>query len=176
VTARHLLVAASYGMVLMVATGCADPYARRPAADRETVSGELPAPSVSATKERLGRLPASPEAAARRAAELTTNWTAKTAADRYSELATFSVGPARRHAREAAARLPTDSQLDTTHSRGQVAAVIARDDGATKRVLLVVTHEIVDGDGLTHRRSRVTLSTVERRDGGWAVRRWEPQP
>lgn len=174
-TLRHLLTAAAITAAAAAATGCADPYATR-APKQAPAPGELPAPPVPAPDERLGRLPTSPEAAVRRAAKLTTTWTAYTAADRYVQLATFSTGAARRNAREAAARLPTDPHLDGTSSHGRVAAIIRRSASRRRRELLVVTHETVRADGLVERRWRVTLATIERRSSGWAISRWEPQP
>lgn len=171
---RRLLTAAVIAAAA-AAAGCADPYTAR-APEQAPVPGELPAPPVPAPDERLGRLPKLPEAAVRRAVELTTTWTARTAADRYAELATFSTGEARRHAGEAATRLPTDPQLDGTSSHGRVAAIVSRSASRHRRELLVVTREAVRADGLVERRWRVTLATVERRGSGWAISRWEPQP
>ena len=156
---------------------CADPYASEAPSGRATaVAGEIPAPPVRQAAEPLIALPASPEAAARRAAELTTTWSSENAARRYAELATIATGPARREAQQTAARLPTDPQLDGTRSEGHVAAVVTRSARNGEHEMLVITRETVRADGLVDRRWRVTLASVERRDGGWAVSRWEPQP
>ena len=167
----------SAAVLASVATaGCADPYAGDPPRQTTTVAGELPAPPVRRPADRFGTLPASPEAAARRAAELTTTWTGADAARRYAEFSKFATGAARRQAQEAAARLPTDPQLAGVSSTGQVAAVVTRRAARTERDLLVVTRETVRGDGLVDRRWRVTLASVERRGAGWAISRWDPQP
>ena len=157
--------------------GCADPYAGGQSRDSDTVPGEVSAPPVRRPAERFGKLPASPEGAARRAAELTATWTSRDLARRYAELSTFATGTARRQAQDAAARLPTDPQLARTSSTGEVAAVITRHAGRNgRRELLVVTHETVRSDGLVDRRWRITLASVVRRESGWAITRWEPQP
>lgn len=173
-TLRTTIVAAA--LIAASASGCVDPYAGDPQRRPATVAGEVPAPTVRQPAERLSALPPTPEAAARRAAELTTTWTSADAARRYAELATFSTGAARRDAHDAAARLPTDAQLEGSSSDGDIAAIITRSAGAHDRELLVVTRETLRADGLVDRRWRVTLASVERRRGGWALSRWEPQP
>lgn len=165
--------------VVLAATsvGCADPYAGDPSRQTATVAGEVPASPVRQPAERVGKLPATPEEAARRAAELTTTWTSRNAARRYAEFSTFTTRAARRQAQDAAARLPTDPGLAGATSTGRVAAVVARRPSRRgERELLVVTHETVRVDGRVDRRWRVTLACAERRDGGWAISRWEPQP
>jgi hypothetical protein len=175
VTSRRSVVAACVAVVV-AATGCADPYADEPPSRVATVPGELPAPPVSQPAERLGVLPTSPEAAARRAAELTTTWTSANVARRHTEFATFATGAARRRAQEAAARLPTDPQLEGASGEGRVIGVLTRAATRSERELLVVTHEKVRADGLVDERWRVTLASVKRRRRGWAVVRWDPQP
>lgn len=159
-------------------TGCGpDPYAdQRP--DPKPPPGEQPAPPLPRHRDKgASHAPAAtPAHAARRAAELTTNWTGETAAARYAELARITVGAARRDARQSAARLPTDPQLVGTRSIGTVEAIVTRTTTGRGRHLMVVTHETLSGDGVRDRRWRVTLATVERRAGGWVVSRWEPQP
>lgn len=157
-------------LLALLATGCgADPYTSAPVP--RTVAGELPAPPVHEPRARSTSAP-TPEAAARRAAELTTNWTGTTAAGNYRRLARLTTGHARRDAEAAAARLPTDPQLDSTQSEGSVKA-IAR---TTRTDLIVVTRETLTGDGLRQTRWRVTLARAERHGDGWLLSRWEPQP
>ncbi|MDQ4126323.1 MAG: hypothetical protein M3134_12120, partial [Actinomycetota bacterium] len=124
------------------------------------------------------KLAATPEDAARRAAELTTNWTGETAARQYRELARVTVGEARKQALEAAARLQTDPQLSAPGARstGTVEAFANRGSTVAGQELVVVTRERVAADGLNETRWRVTLATVERRARGWVLSRWEPQP
>jgi hypothetical protein len=161
--------------------GCADPY-DEPAREAQPTlpPGEEPAPPLPQRADDVAaqHLAATPAEAARRAAELTSNWTAETVARRYAELARMTVGPARRDARESAARLPTDNRLGAseTRSTGTVEAVTTRAASARRHQLIVVTHETLVGDGLRDERWRVTLATVERRSGGWVLSRWEPQP
>ena len=165
-------------IALIAATGCgADPYADQPP-ERRPPPGEQPAPRIPRHAEAVAprALASTPEEAARRAAELTTNWTGETAARRYAELTRITVGAARRDARQSAARLPTDPQLAGTRSTGTIEAIATRDTARGAHRLIVVTHETLSGDDLRERRWRITLATVERRAGGWVVSRWEPQP
>ena len=160
------------------ATGCGDPYAdpRQP----RPPQGEQPAQPVARPRQQVPSeaLARTAEEAARRAAELTTNWTGETAARRYAQFARVSVGEARRSARESAARLPTDSQLAAPGARssGTVEVIAPRSIGARRRELVVVTRETLVADGLRDERWRVTLATVKRWPGGWVLSRWQPQP
>ena len=174
-------VAAGLCALALALSGCADPYGgpehKRPPSPPP---GEQPAPRLPRRAEHVDQrdLASTPEEAARRAAELTTNWTGRTVASRYAELARTSIGAARRDARQSAARLPTDGQLTSarTRSSGTVEAVAARSRGTREREFVVVTHEIVISDGLRDDRWRVTLATAELRIRGWVISRWEPQP
>jgi hypothetical protein len=165
----------------LVATGCGDPYAQRDQQPRpQPPPGEQRAHKLPARHEHVDpdELAETPEDAARRAAQLTTNWTGETAARRYRELARMMTGEARRQALEAAARLLTDPQLTGPGARstGTVEAIADRQSSHTRRELVVVTREHVTADGLDETGWRVTLATAERRSGGWALSRWEPQP
>lgn len=133
--------------------------------------GPQPADAPTAT-----RLPATPELAVRRAAEIASNWTARNAGAQQARLAALATGPARRDALQAAARLPTDPQLAAGHASGSGrVAAIALHPGTDRRDGLVVTDERLTVDGATQQRWRVTLVTVTRLPRGWAVERWEPQ-
>ncbi|HEX8086576.1 MAG TPA: hypothetical protein VF529_19975 [Solirubrobacteraceae bacterium] len=168
-------------LVAALAAGCGDPYAQQQQPDRQPPPGEEPAHPLPKPRDRVRPedLAPTPEDAARRAAELTTNWTGENAARTYAQLARISVGAARREALDTAARLPTDPQLsaDGTRSTGTVEAITARPAvDRERRELIVVTRESLTADGLQEHRWRVTLATARRRDGGWALSRWEPQP
>ena len=171
---RRFVAISLVGMCSAV-IGCADPYGEAPAPG-QSVAGELPAPRVRTPAPSFAQLPPTAEAAARRAAELTTTWTSHEAADGYAQLARFSVGEARRQAREAAARLPTDPQLQDTSSSGRVAAIIDRGRRGRRRELLVVTNETVRAAALVERRWQITLVVAEQRRRGWVIARWQPQP
>jgi hypothetical protein len=168
------------GLAVAVA-GCGnDPYAQPDRShDPEPPPGEQPAPPLPKPIERVSRphLAPTPEQAARRAAELTTNWTGQTVVRQYAAFARLTVGEARRQARQSAARLPTDPQLAATGSRSTgTVEVVANRTGSRARRLVIVTYEIVTADGLRDERWRVTLATAERRRDGWVISRWEPQP
>jgi hypothetical protein len=165
-------------VLALAVAGCGDPYAdsQKPAPP----PGEQPASRLPDPTDRVAvqALAPTPEGAARRAAELATNWTGETAARNYAKLARVTVGAARRSARESAARLPTDSQLSAPGARssGTVEAIATHSTGARRRQLVVVTRETLVADGVRDERWRVTLATAERRRGGWVIARWEPQP
>jgi hypothetical protein len=157
--------------------GCADPYVTTPKA-RPPAPGEQPGRPAEATERAPDPrvLARTPERAARRAVLLTGTWTAQNAAVGQKRLATMSVGQARRDALQAAARLPTDPQLAAGHatSTASFAAIVLHGTGRS-RSGLVVTHERLTVNGASHERWRVTLVTVVRLDGGWAISRWQPQ-
>ena len=165
-------------VVALVTASCGDPYSEPPTPSPP--QGEQPGRPLPRVKERVqsGALARTPEDAAGRAAELTTNWPRETAARRYAQLARITVGEARRSARESAARLLTDSQLAAPGARssGTVEVIATRSPGARRRELVVVTREALMADGLREQRWRVTLATAERRPGGWVLSRWQPQP
>ena len=175
---RH--VAFAFLLAALALAGCGDPYAAPKNSDVPPPPGEKPARAVPEQPDHVARedVAATPEAAARQAAELTTNWTGETAARRYAAFARITVGAARIAARESAARLTTDAQLAAPGARstGAVEAVATRSVAAARRELIVVTRETLTADGLREQRWRVTLATAERRRRGWVLSRWEPQP
>ena len=159
-------------------SGCADPYANDSARKGEPPPppGEQPSTPVDEAPER-GIPSATPEDAARRAAELAGNWTAETIASRYAELARRTTGAARDDARQAAARARTDPELNAPGAKSIaiVHGAIARGTGVRRRVL-VITHETLIADGLNDARWRVTVAEAKRQGHGWIISRWEPQP
>jgi hypothetical protein len=165
-------------MLIPVAlAGCADPYAEVPEKPAAPIHGELPAPQVP-QNEPVSTTPApSPEAAVRRAVELTANWTAETIARQHERFAAASTGAARRDAQRIAAQATTDPQLRAPGAKSIAIlhAVVPRGGGAHRR-LLVITHETVVGDGLRQARFRVTLAEAQQVGEGWVLSRWEPQP
>ena len=154
-------------------TGCADPYANEP---KPAVAGEQPASKIERPRDQ-GEPARTPEAAARRAAELAGNWTGETVRDRYTALARATVDDARRNAEQVAAQAGTDPQLSAPGARSVaiVHAVAIRGVGPRRRAI-VVTHETLTADGLTDARWRVTVAVVRRQGDGWVVAKWEPQP
>lgn len=165
-------------VLALVAASCGDPYSTRQ--EPQPSQGEQPAPSLPMRQERVpaAALAPTPEDAARRAADLTINWTGETAARNYARLARITIGAARRSAHESATRLPTDAQLSAPGARstGVVEAIATRSATARRRDLVVVTHETLSTDGLREARWRVTLAAAERHGRGWVISRWDPQP
>lgn len=165
-------------MLIPVAlAGCADPYAEVPERPAAPIQGELPAPQVPQNEPVPATLARSPEAAVRRAVELTGNWTAATIAGQHQRFAAASTGAARRDAQRIAAQATTDPQLRApgTKSIAILHAVVPRGGGAHRRLLLV-THETLIADGVRHARFRVTLAAAQQVGEGWVLSRWEPQP
>ena len=160
----------------LLAAGCADPYAQTPPVPT-TPPGELPAPPIPRPVREPERLAPSPEAAVRRAVELTGNWTGATIARQHERFAAETTGQARRDAERTAAQATTDPQLTGPGAKAVAIlhAVVSRGSGPQRR-LLVVTHETLRADGLTEARFRVYLAEAERHAGGWVLARWEPQP
>lgn len=173
---NRTLIAAS--AVAATLAGCAtDPYAEDP--KPLPPAGEEPSKPVEQPRDRIPATAYSPtpEAAGRRAAELAGNWTRETVVDRYTELARHTIGQARDAAQQVAAQADTDPQLTAPGARSIaiVHAVTAYGRGR-KRRLIIVTHETVTADPIRDSRWRVTVAEAERREVGWAVSRWEPQP
>ena len=149
--------------------GCADPYAvPRPS----TVAGEQAAEHPVRDAPAQDSVP-NVAALVRRAVDLTGNWTGSNVAARYTLLARLSVGDARRQARDAAARIPTDRLLSRPDSRS---AVELEGFVRHRRTLLVVTRETLHTEGTQSRRYRVTRATIQPARGGWVLKTWEPQP
>lgn len=182
---RNALVAALLPLIVAV-VGCGDPYAT-PARSTATNAGGDP---HQPPQERLGERPpedrridpavgaTTPEAAVRRYAELSINWTATTIEARQRELARRSVGGARQTALRAAARVADDETLRRSgvSNSGTVIATTAGSGSATGS-WVVVTREETRGrssySGLppTH---HITLAKVEKRPAGWIVSSWQP--
>ena len=159
-------------------TGCADPYAEPPSAPSPP-PGEEAAPPLRRPPDRLplDAGAATPEAAVRRAVELTGNWTAQSIARNHERFAALSTGQARRDAQRTAVQATTDPALGAPGARSVAVlhAVVARGSGPHRR-LLVVTHETLVADGVRQARFRVTIAEAQQVGEGWALARWEPQP
>jgi hypothetical protein len=194
-----LAVAAIVALGLLSGLTSHDPYANtapaksglaapgadadRERADSQTARGvpgqNLPAsdPPAISSQHAAGALPNTPQQAARLGAQLQGNWTSTSAAAQQRRFAAISVGQARLDARQAAAEIPTDPQIQGGHARSTatVAAVIITGAGTVRRAM-VVTHESVRATRVHDIKWRVTLARLRRIDGGWAIETWEPQP
>lgn len=164
-------------LAAIAAAGCADPYATDPkeAPPKRPAGEEFSKPVKQAPDRAIAS--ATPEAAARRAAELAGNWTSATIAARHHEFARNSVGAARDQAQKIAASAVTDPALSKPGAKSIaiVHAATATGTGPRRRVI-VVTHETLVADGLRHARWRVTITEAVRHGDGWTISRWEPQP
>jgi hypothetical protein len=121
---------------------------------------------------------ASPRQAVERFAEGYINWSYRTLASDQQRLASSAVGEAR--ASELQARQQTER--DTALTRGRVfnsgSVVTAAPASGTRDVWACVTREQTGGEGeyaALAAAYHVTLATVARVPGGWAVSAWQPE-
>lgn len=171
--------------VIGAVVGCgADPYVDSPGT-AATIGGDPRQPP----QERRGARPApdrdvadgapTPEAALRRYAEVSINWTAETLPARQRQLARLSIEGARQTALLAAERVERDEtlRLSDVSSSGTVVS-IAPGAGAARGSWVVVTREQTSGDetfrGLPPT-FHVTLAELEQLAVGWVVSSWAPQ-
>ncbi len=154
---------------LLAFAGCTDPYSQPRSG---SVPGEQPAKHPVHDARASDAVP-TVSGLVRRAVDLSGNWRGDDVASRYARLARISVGEARRQARDAAARIPTDRMLSRSDSRSRVQL-----EGFVrkKRTLLIVTRETLTAEGTRSQRYRVTRATIRPGRGGWVLATWEPQP
>jgi len=131
---------------------------------RDDTPATAPAPSPQAAIERFG--------------ELYVNWTYRTLADHRRRLAAMAVGEASATQRRAIAEAARDDELQTSRiaNEGKIVALATARDGDDRWV--VVTRERTTGERVYEALPpafHVTLATVARARGGWAVSGWEPQ-
>lgn len=191
---RRATIAVLLVLAAIVCVGCgvADPYnekteatetsASRPRLPRPSADGEQP---VQATGTEPGAgSPAevasgTPAEVARQVATLAENWSSATAPRAFSELAAVSVGAARTEFRQVAATARTDVQetLGYDKSQATVESVAVKGNGDTRHAIVVV-HRRISSSELPNLPAeyKVTLITLRRLPGGWAVSSWAPQP
>lgn len=112
----------------------------------------------------------------RRAAELTGNWTATTAATRYARFANIAAGDARRDAAQAAAHLAHDRHL--THGTAQQSSTIlaiAADEHDANTVYVISNRRLTTTAGTTTANG-LTIAHVAHTARGLRIDRWSPQP
>jgi hypothetical protein len=122
---------------------------------------------------------ASPQSAMERFADGYINWSYQTLAADQQHLAASAVGEARASELQARQQTERDSALARGHvfNTGTVVTV-APIKGAGGNVWACVTREQTGGEGEYAARAvayHVTLATVARVPGGWAVRSWRPE-
>lgn len=173
-------------LVAVAGAGCgtADPYLSK-FPTTQTIPGDPRQPP----QERLGHRPqveddvvdaeSTPEAALRRFAELSTNWTADTLVDNQRALARISIGGARQTAMLAAERIARDDTLRRAQlsSTGRVLSA-SPGWGSARGSWIVVTRERTTG-GDSYRdlppTYHVTIAKLEQSSAGWVVSSWAPQ-
>ena len=179
-------------MVALVA-GCQDPY--RQDAERHGDSRRL----ATTARERVGGDDRPPPArehdsapvvghGAQRTARAAVdafcsqwaNWSWRTIKRQQRRLARLATGRlARQLAAEARLRAQDQAlRRDRLGTRGQVVAIDVKPGRATRDGVCVALEEQfangrADVEGARH---RVYLTTIQRTENDWAVRRWEPQP
>lgn len=170
-------------VVAGVGCGTADPYLSETPAT-ETIQGDPRQPP----QERIGPRPevddvvdaeSTPEAALRRYAELSTNWTADTLVENQRALARISIGGARQTALLAAERIARDDTLRRAQLSSTGAVLSASPgSGSARGSWIVVTRERTTG-GDSYRdlpaTYHVTIAKLEQRSAGWVVSSWAPQ-
>ncbi len=152
------------------------PVRRRGSSTSRSSPAHLPRPPERAPTS--GAAP-SATAAIERFAALYVNWTYRTIAEHRRRLAAMAVGQAAAAQRRAVAQVAADSQL----RQGQVTNTgtvvsLARDRTGPGDRFVVVTRETTNSQGAEEGLPagyHVTLATVQRVPGGFAVSRWEPQ-
>jgi hypothetical protein len=188
VTSR-LVAAVGTAAVALAISGCgsSDPYLK-PQATNDTAKPPIGGDPREPPEERLGARPTenddtpagspTPEAAIRRYAILSINWTAATLADRQRTLAQLSVGAARQGALLAAQQVARDSTLQKSAraNHGQVVAVVAGTGPVSGRWVVVTRETAANGDDPELPPGfHVTVAAAQRVASGWAVSAWEPE-
>lgn len=178
-------VAAAAAAFALSGCGITNPYTATSTASSSTSSsspanpGELPAPPPpTAASQAPADVKATPQAALRQFAQLYVNWTYRTLVGDQRTLAAIAVAPERLSEQQAAAH----SAADTTITRGQIVntgRLVSLSPSLTvPGQWVLVTHESTGGnpayDGL-QAAYHVTLATLARVPGGYAVSQWQPQ-
>ncbi len=164
-----------------VLTGCSNPDISGPSTARVLTGspGEPPAPPApSGSSQAPSGVHPTPQKALAEFARAYVNWDYRTLASDQRTLAAVSVGAARLSERQAAAQTGRDTTLARARVWNHGTVLMVAPDAAARGVWVIVTRERTGGSseyvGLPAG-YHVTLATVEKVPGGWAVSRWEPQ-
>lgn len=168
--------------------GCADPYQQEThRADSSNPArpsrGDERPPRASA-RDTAPTVPIrwaeSPRAAVDAFCSQWTNWNWETIGRQQRRLASLATGVLASQLTAEASLRAQDQALrrDRLGARGHVVAIDVKGDTRTRGAVCVaweepLAHGRVDVEGGRH---QVYLATVAHAGGGWAVRRWEPQP
>jgi hypothetical protein len=169
---------------VFVLSGCGllpqSPHPHKPSRVENVPLGERPGSIPRTQKGGGGASPAStPHAAILRFASLYINWTYKNLVSHERTLASIAVGGARLAEQQAATQTARDTTIARAHiyNRGRVIGIAPVIAPSGDRYV-VVTREQTGGDpeyaGLQPA-YHVTLATVTRLPGGFAVAQWEPE-
>jgi len=186
---RHPTVPAALAALLAAAAlavsacGINDPLndpALAPPLAADTVPNEVGAPvEARPSRSALASAAPSPTAAIRRFAELYINWNASTLVDHRRQLAAISIGEASSTETRAIAETRKDYELRRSRiaNHGRIVAITPTLP-PRPGVYLVITRERTTGAGIYAQLQpayHLTIATVARIRGGWAVRQWHPQ-
>jgi hypothetical protein len=125
------------------------------------------------------RLPATPDDAIGRYAALAGNWDWRTVTQRYRAVLPLTVLAAHVDAQQIVAQIALDPRYHTTQMRQETAleAIVPKGSAGPDRLrfLVIQRRRILMKDTPPSRQWLVTLATLHRYDGRWAVERWEDQ-
>ena len=179
--------------LVLAGCGITDPYSRRATSTTQPATtptktvrilpeqnpGETPAPPPATSVARNPtQLQSTPQGAIAQFALLYINWDWRTLSSNQRRLATISVGSARLAEQQAAAASGADSEIARAriYNRGQIIAIARSRTDRSQWV--IVTREQTGGnsqyDGLGAA-DHITLATLARLAGGYAISQWLPQ-
>jgi hypothetical protein len=185
---RALILSAMVCALAAAIAGCGDPYARDhartapPPRSSAAIPGDIDRPGPpAAPRPAIAEHPSSSaRQAARSFARRWANWDWRSAARQQRALAQLATGDLARQLRAKASSTRIDASLarDRPGSRGTVAAVDIKTSDA-QAAGIVVTREQTYTDGhadLGGERYRVYVIRLTRKEQGWGVKTWDPQP
>jgi hypothetical protein len=182
---------AALTLLVMVLTGCQDPYQRDQRHHRHAAAASAATPTTEASRaDRPGRAPgplpaaalrpaATADAAASSFARAWENWDWRTAAAQQRALARLAVGQLARDLRSSAQSATADASLsrDKPSSRGTGVAIDLKPNGAHASGVVVTLDQTYTGGhaDLGGQHYRVYLVQLVRAGRGWGVSSWAPQ-
>lgn len=178
ITAAGLL--ASVALALAGCSAIPDPLNEPLPVHADRTPNEVGAPRTGRpSRTALEAAASTPTEAIKQFGTLYINWTAHTLADHQRRLAAISTGEASSTETRAVAHTRADYELRRSRiaNQGRIVAIAPTLPHRTG-TYMVVTRERTTGIGLYNRLGpayHLTIATVARIAGGWAVSQWHPQ-